>query len=153
MSSNIFGSNVKQQDEFKNKVDTHSKTLVGVIERQKGLESSVDTLHDKLELLDHNAIKNFRKVFEDLKHVKDEIKEMREDINSIKEFNSKVSKQLRLFSSKDEVVKLERYIDLWDPLNFVTRSELDEFKDKFKDELANVLEEFLLEDDQQEKEK
>ncbi len=142
MTNSIFGTSDKG-DEFKEKVEIHSKTLLTVIERQKDLESSLDFLGEKLDLVDHNAISNFKKLFSELKHLRDEIQDLREDIGILKEFDEKVQKQMRLVSSKDEVSKLEKYIDLWSPMDFVTRTELDEYKDNFKKELEEVIKEFL----------
>lgn len=144
MSTNIFGNaNEDQHKEFQNKVDTHSKTILSVIQRQKELESTFDSLAEKFEFLDHNNIENFKKVFNEIKGVKSELRDIKADIQKIKEQNQKIVKQLRLTAQVDEVKKLEKYIDLWEPLNFVTREELKESQDKFKEELAKIIEGFM----------
>lgn len=143
MANNIFGGAEKHPDEFKEKVDTHSKALLSVTQRQKDLESSIDLLSEKLELLDHNAVKNFRKLTQDLKEVRDDMKELKTEIEGMKEFNGKVAKQMKLMSTKDEVNKLEKYIDLWDPMNFLTRGEMEEFRVKIKKDFEEIIEKFL----------
>lgn len=144
MASNIFGSNnEKSQNEFKEKVDTQSKAILTVVERQKDTENSIDLLKEKLELLDHNTIKNIKKIFNDIKSIREEIKDIKSEIKDIQEFNSKVQKQLKLTASKDDVEKLDKYIDLWQPMNFVTRDELDEFRSKIKTDLEKIIEKFM----------
>ncbi len=144
MTNNIFGGgDEKLQSEFKEKVDTQTKALLGMVQRQKDLESSIDLLDEKIELLDHNSIKNFKKVNQDMKNIKSDLRELKSEIEIIKEFNDKVKKQLKLMSTRDEVAKLEKYIDLWNPMNFITREELEEFHQKVKDDLQNIVEEFL----------
>lgn len=144
MSTNIFGnSGNDEHKQFQEKVDTHSKTILSVIQRQKDLESSFDRLGEKFEFLDHNNIENFKKVFNDFKAIKSEIRDIKTDIQKIKEQNLKIVKQLKITAQIDEVKKLEKYIDLWEPLNFVTREELKESQEKFKEELAKIIEEFL----------
>lgn len=167
MSSNIFGnSDEKAKAAFNDKVDTHSKVILNIVERQKDIEATLDLLNEKIELLDHNSIKNFKDIFRNTKQVKNDVVELKEDILKLSEFSSKITKQFKLVSSKDEVIKLERYIDLWNPMNFVTREELDniginsmdksslitkeelgkfesKIKMEIKDELSKIVEGFL----------
>lgn len=143
MSNSIFSNSDKKSPDFQDKVDTHSRTLVSVIQRQKDLEASFDLFNEKLELLDHNAVKNFKNIFDDLREIKNEIRDLKHEIEILKEFNSKVTKQLRLFSPKDEVEKLEKYIDLWNPMQFVTRDELRDHREKIKKDLIGIIEKFL----------
>ncbi|MFW6286277.1 MAG: hypothetical protein ACOC16_04115 [Nanoarchaeota archaeon] len=144
MVSNIFGNgNDKLQTEFKEKVDTQSKAILTVFEKQKDVESSVDLLKEKLDLLDHNSIKNIKKIFNDIKSIRGELRELKSDINEIKEFNTKVQKQLNITASKDDVNKLDKYIDLWQPMDFVTRTELEQFRKKITKDLEKIVERFM----------
>lgn len=146
MGNSIFGGgNEKQQTEFKEKVDTHSKAILTVIERQKNIENSLELLNEKLELLDHNAIKNFKKIFNDTKNIKTDLRELKQDIIEIKDFNTKMSKQLKLMVTKDEVLKLEKYIDLWNPMEFITRGEMEEFRVKITSDIKHIINNFLKE--------
>lgn len=142
--SNIFNNTDKKDNkEFLEKVDVHSKAILTVTQRQKDLESSVDLLNDKFEMLDHNSVANFKKVSVDIKNLRDDLHDIKEDIKAIKEFNAKVAKQMRLMAGADEVAKLEKYIDLWDPMSFVTREELENSQKKTVDVLRQIIEEFL----------
>jgi 5'-deoxynucleotidase YfbR-like HD superfamily hydrolase len=145
MSNNIFGGNAEKQEQqqFKSTVDTHSKAILNVVQRQKDLESSIDVINEKLELLDHNSVKNFRKVNDDIKNLREDIKDLRSELSSIKEFNQKLTKQLKSFATRDEVGKLEKYVDFWEPMNFVTREEMDDFREKVKEDLREIVEGFI----------
>lgn len=146
MANSIFSNSddkKKEESDFKEKVDTHSKALLDVIQRQKDLESNLDLTNEKLELLDHNSIKNIKDVKNDMKDLRSDLMELKAELQEIKTFNAKVIKQMKITASKDEVTKLERYIDLWNPMNFVTREELekshDEYKEKILDEIKKIL--------------
>ena len=148
MANNIFGNQSgteKKGDAFQNKVDTHSKAILTVIERQKDVESSLDLLNEKLELVDHNSIKNFKKIFQDIKNIRGEVREVKQDLKKIQDFNMRISKQMALFTTKDEVTKLEKYIDLWDPMGFVTRDELEENNKKQVQVFKEIVKKFLIE--------
>lgn len=146
-SSNIFNTGDKKAgEEFKEKVDVHTKAILTVTQRQKDLEASIDLINDKFEMLDHNSVTNFKKVVSDIKNVRDDLHDLKDEIKQIKEFNLKVSKQMRLMAGADEVAKLEKYIDLWDPMGFVTREELESSQKKTVDVLRQIIEEFLKDD-------
>ena len=142
-----FGSDSTQAtQEIQTKVDTHSKALVSIVERQKNLESKIDISDEKIELLDHNVIKEFKSINQDMKHLRDEIHDIKEELEIIKEFQSKVKNQFKIMTTKDEVQKLERYIDLWNPMQFATHDQLLETKDKIISSITTEIEKFLMED-------
>jgi len=132
MTSNIFGGDNKAQTEFNDKVNVHSKALLNVVERLKDLESSLDLLNDKIELLDHNSVKNFKEIFHDIKVSRENISELKSSFVKVNEFNHKITKQIKLMTTKNEVSKLEKYIDLWNPMEFVSRDEVNQLQDKLR---------------------
>lgn len=142
-SSSVFDNKKKGQEFVKEQVDTHSKAILTVTQRQKDIEGSLDLLSEKLDLLDHNSIRNFRKANDEVKDAHNEIKELKAEIETLKEFNSKMAKQIKLMSTRDEVTKLEKYIDFWEPMNFVTRDEIAELRQKIKGDLEEIIEKVL----------
>lgn len=143
MSGNLFGSGDEKNKEFVSKVDTHSKTLVTIIQRQKDIESLLENIHEKIELIDHNAVSDFKKVFKKSKTLSDEITDLKSEFKKMQEYQEKLSKQLKLFSTIDEVKKLEKYVDLWDPMQFVSRDEFDKELKKNKKETVNQIAEII----------
>lgn len=147
MSSNLFNNGKKEEGSgFAEKVDTHTKTILAIIQRQKDIESSLDLVGEKIELLDHNSVKNFKKDHNDIKSLRDDIRELKQSLEDIREFNAKIKKQLKLMSTVDDVKKLEKYVDLWNPMDFVTRQEMDDFREKIKGDLISIVENFLEEE-------
>ncbi|MFW5704572.1 MAG: hypothetical protein ACOCXG_01895 [Nanoarchaeota archaeon] len=146
MANNIFGgSKDPKKDGMQEKVDSQSKAVLNLFQRQKDIESSLDLLGEKIELVDHNTINNFKKSFADIKELRENIREIKQELETIREFNSKLSKQLKIIATKDEVSKLEKYIDFWDPMNFVTREEMHENNKKQVQALKEVIQKILLE--------
>lgn len=146
MSNNIFGgegTKKKNSEEFQSKVDTHSKALLTVTQRQKDIENSLELVSEKIDMIDHNTVKDFKQIHNDQKQLKDEVNDLQADIRKIKEYNEKLAKQLKLFSTKDDVMKLEKYIDLWNPLDFVTREEMKKSQKEIVEKLTAVLEKVI----------
>ena len=140
-----FGSDSHQgaTQDMMTKIDTHSKALVSIVERQKDLEGKVELANDKIELLDHNVIKELRTINQDIKHLRDEIHDIKHSLEVTQEFQSKVKKQFKIVASTDDVQKLERYIDFWNPMQFATRTELIDLKDSIISHLTEEIEKFL----------
>jgi len=142
MVNSIFGDN-KDNTETISKIATHSKAILTVTQRQKDLESKIDLMNEKMELLDHNSISNFKKINADIKSLRTDMRNLTSDIKDLKIFNTKVKKQLILMTTKDEVKKLEKYIDLWNPMSFITRDELEKTQKQTIEAIKDIIENFL----------
>jgi predicted RNase H-like nuclease (RuvC/YqgF family) len=143
MGSSIFGDSKDEHSEAFTKIDTHSKAILIVTQRQKDLESKLDLVSEKIELLDHNSISNIKKINSDIKSLRTDMRDLTTDLEELKSFNSKVKKQLSLMTTKDEVKKLEKYIDLWNPMTFVTRQELKKNKEDTVEMIREIIGDFL----------
>lgn len=143
MANSIFGDSKTDNTEAFSKIDVHSKAILTVTQRQKDLESKLDIADEKIELLDHNSIASIKKINSDIKSLRTDMRELTSEITDLKSFNSKMKKQLTLMSTKDEVKKLEKYIDLWNPMAFVSRDELDKSKEETLIAIKEIIGEFL----------
>ena len=141
--SNIFQKSDNSQNNFKDKIDTQTKAILNVIQRQKDIENEIDILSQKADLSSTTTSENSKKFFRDIKNLRDDNLEIKRELQSLKNFNRKLLSQLKLFTIKDETKKLEKYINLWNPLGFITKDELNDFKKKQKDELKKIIKEFM----------
>ena len=127
--NNLFSNKkTKVNSNYDEKIGTQTKAILTVIQRQKDLESSIDNLFQKTDLNSQTLSKNSKKFFNEIKTLKEDNFELRKKVKILETFNSKLIKQIKLFSTKDETKKLEKYIDLWDPMQFVNGIELEEHK-------------------------
>ncbi len=143
MGNSIFGDSKDEHADSFAKIDTHSKAILTVTQRQKDLESKIDLLGEKIELLDHNSIANIKKINSDIKSLRTDMRDLTQDLGDLKSFNAKVKKQISLMTTKDEVKKLEKYIDLWNPMTFVTRDELKKSKEETLNAIKDIIGDFL----------
>lgn len=91
----------------------------------KTLEDKYSTLKKKAQVTEQNMITNDKKIIGDVKLINSEIMDLKTDLNDLKEKLVLLIKELKLSATKEEVKILEKYISYWEPLNFVTRQELD----------------------------
>ena len=105
-----------------------------------GITTDVNTLSRRLRLLEE-GFTNLRRFFQVTeeniiaknKHFSAEIKTLTSDVNEVRkeiqEMKDKlilVIRELQSVARKEEVKVLERYINLWNPIKFVTQNEVEQ---------------------------
>lgn len=115
---------IKRQEKLTEIAKQITEALSDLDRRVKVLEDRYVNLRKKNQLTDQN-------ILEAEKSVTKEIKMLQESTLSLKTTLSDVSEKLSLFNSEFENVAkktdlsvLQKYMDLWQPMNFVTRDEL-----------------------------
>lgn len=106
-------SQTTQQDFF---VDTSS--------RVRAIEGKYNLLRDRVLLVNQNMVEEWKKTTNELHLLNDEIKDVKVDLFRIKETLKHVLKELELYARKEDVKVLEKYINLWNPMKFVTESDV-----------------------------
>lgn len=94
-------------------------------ERLKILEGRYTDLSRKTQLIDKNALAERKKFTSEMKVVNDELLELKRDMNDMKTKIDMIITELKTCARKDELDSLSKYIDLWEPVNFATRNEVE----------------------------
>ena len=100
------------------------------------LEGKYNTTRERLLSINQTSIDHYKKINSDIHTLNDDIKEIKENIESLKKTIKDLIRELNLFARKDQVKILEKYINLWNPLNFVTEEEVLELIEKNKSKNA-----------------
>ncbi|MBS3134859.1 hypothetical protein J4406_00595 [Candidatus Woesearchaeota archaeon] len=93
-------------------------------ERVRVLESKYNYLRDRIILINENLISEYKKMNQDIKIIDSEIKDLKKDIFEMKEAMRHVLNEMKNFASKEHFKVLEKYINMWNPFNFVTEEEV-----------------------------
>jgi hypothetical protein len=88
------------------------------------VEQRVENLRRHLELIDSSLIEKHKTVVAEIRDVQDGMRSLRADIEFTKDLAERVAKRLEDLASREEVKVLQRYVEYWQPLSFVTRSEV-----------------------------
>ena len=97
-----------------------------IANRMRILEEKYNLSRERIFIINQNMIEQYKKLSEEIKAINDDIKEIKSDLFTIKEISKNSVKELEFFARKENLKVLEKYINLWNPLNFVTRDELEE---------------------------
>ena len=91
----------------------------------KGIEDRLTTMRKKLDVTEQNMLSTDKKIISEAKLMSSEILDMKSEIADLKEKLMLLVKELKLSATKEEVGIVQKYLSYWEPLNFVTRQELD----------------------------
>ena len=97
------------------------------------LEGKYNLTRERMLLINQNMIDHYKDLNNEIKTLNIEIKEMKETLEVIKETNINIVKELSFFARKDQLKILEKYINMWNPLNFITEEEVLELMKKNKE--------------------
>jgi|ETNmetMinimDraft_2_1059921.scaffolds.fasta_scaffold22375_2 cob(I)alamin adenosyltransferase len=95
-----------------------------VIGRVRINESRIANLRERLSVTDTNTISEFKKNSADLRDFNLEMKEIKTDLFHLKETLREMIKEMNAFARSQDVKVLEKYINMWNPLNFITEKEV-----------------------------
>jgi len=94
------------------------------------LEGKYNLTRERMLLINQNMIDHYKDLNTEIKTLNIEIKEMKETLEVIKETSTNIVKELSFFARKDQLKVLEKYINMWNPLNFITEEEVLELLKK-----------------------
>lgn len=100
-------------------------------------EARLANLRERLVVTDNNMIDEFRKVSEQIKDLNIELKSMKNDLFKLREAMKDVVNEMSSFARNSEMKVLEKYINTWNPLNFVTEKEVLEIIKNAKPEIKD----------------
>ena len=109
-----------------------------------GISSDVNSLSRRLRLLEEgftnirrfsqiaeeNAIARNRHFSSEIKTLTSDINELRKEILELKDKILLIIRELQSVARKEEVKVLEKYINLWNPIKFVTQNEVGQIIDE-----------------------
>ena len=100
--------------------------------RVRILEGKYSLTRERMMTINQNMIDHYKSSKADIKILKEDIKEIKETLESLKKTVKDIIKELRFFARKDKLKIIEKYINFWNPLNFVTEEEVLKLIEKNK---------------------
>ena len=98
--------------------------------RLRIIEDRLDLLRQLIENLEVNFVEKDKKVEIQINQLNKDISELRKDIQELNLKINAILDQLPLFATSDRVEVIEKYLDLINPFDFLTRKEAIELINK-----------------------
>ena len=117
----LFHKNVPQQPDF----GAVQEDISNVSRRLRTLEEGFTNLRRALQVTDQNILGKNKVFSTEIRTIASDISDIKSDINSIKEKILEMVNDLEEVAKKEEVKVLEKYINFWNPVKFVTQNEVE----------------------------
>lgn len=102
------------------------------------LESKYNIMRDRIFLINQNMLEEYKKLIGEIRTIDSEIKDVKRNLFEIKNVLDHIIKEMQFFAKKENLRVLEKYINFWNPLNFVTEKEVIQImKEKLKEDNKN----------------
>ncbi len=119
----LFSS--KKPDTSPNLLMQVTSQINNVATRLKIMEDRYNNLRRKIQVLEDNMLRDQKKTDTDLKATNAVVTETNQTINQLKDNVKLIINELKLCAKNEDVDVLKRYIELWEPLQYVTHNEFD----------------------------
>lgn len=98
--------------------------------RVRILEGKYSLTRERMIVINQNMLDHYKKMSGEIKVLREEITEIKDSLNLLKDTIKNVVKELQLLARKEELKVLEKYINMWNPLNVMTKEEVEELIEK-----------------------
>ena len=91
----------------------------------KGLEGKVNNLLREMDLIKNDFIKKQAQLRKEMKGLSDDLTEMKHTQEKMNQKMDLIVKELNTTAGVEDVQVLKKYIEYWNPLNFVTQRDVE----------------------------
>jgi hypothetical protein len=89
------------------------------------LEERYSLMRNKSQVTEESMIELERGMSKDIKSINDDITELKHQLKDIIDKLRLIDAEMKNLTKREEFKVLEHYLDMWQPMGFVTRAELD----------------------------
>lgn len=134
----LFAPKPKQGLDLNKNMADLAGELNNVSRRLMILEERYTSLRKKTQLTDQNMLENHKKLMTEMHATHEQVDDLRKDLNDTIDKMKIVVRELKECAKHNEVEVLQKYINLWQPINFITRDAAtklvkEEVESKFKE--------------------
>ena len=119
----ILGQDKKNQADAE-KLEEIGAQLKSLTTRLRSLEEKYKNMRAGLQTNEKNSLDESKKVKAEIQDTNQQVYEMRKNFKDVKEKMDIIIKELGLTAKKENVESIQKYLDLWNPVNFVSQNEI-----------------------------
>jgi uncharacterized coiled-coil protein SlyX len=97
--------------------------------RLRLLEERFASQRKNVHVMEHNMITEHKKLQQDIRTLQQDFDDLKKQLYEMKQQFDLIGSALRDTAKREDVIVLEKYINLWEPLQFVTRGEVERLID------------------------
>lgn len=117
---NPFGSKAPKTDPA---LTSLNEELNQSLRTLRMLEERYSTLRKKMQLSEQNIIDDTNKIFTQIKLIVSDINDLKMKVNDIRQKLEIFEREIEGMASRQDVIILQRYLDMWEPMTFLTEKD------------------------------
>ena len=100
--------------------------LADMNNRVRSLETKYSIFGERLLIVNQNMIEEYKKIMKEMKAIDADLQKMKVELVETKSIIKSMVTEMDLFAKKGQVKVLEKYLDLWSPMHFVTEEQVNQ---------------------------
>lgn len=140
----MFGKKKENSEQDAKKVSELTKELNNVSTRLKIIEERYINIRKKMQVIEQDMLNDNKKTNKEIHANVEGIKEINGTIEELKSKLRIIVKELKLCAKSDDVQMLQKYISYWEPVDFITRHEMERVIEEEITEKFEMLKEEIL---------
>ncbi len=116
----IFHKAAQQQD-----LSSFSEDIGNLTRRLRVLEEGFTSIRRALQVTEQNMLAKNKVFATEIRALTSDINDVKKEISEVKEKIVEIVKELEGVAKREEVKVLEKYINYWNPIKFVTQNEVE----------------------------
>lgn len=124
----LFSS--KKQEPTPNLLMQATAQINNVATRLKIIEDRYNNLRRKIQVLEDNMLRDQKKNDTNIKATNAIVTETNQTVQDMRDKIKLIINELKLCAKSEDVEVLKRYIELWEPLQYVTKNEFEHLLDE-----------------------
>ena len=117
----LFSSKPKQGLDINKHVADIAGEMNNISRRMMVLEERYTNLRKKTQLTDQNMLNNHKRIMTEIHATHGQVDEIRKHINDMTDKLKIIVRELKECAKHSDVEVLQKYINIWEPVNFITR--------------------------------
>jgi type IV secretory pathway VirB10-like protein len=109
--------------------------IIEMGQRIRMIEEKFANLRSKTEVMDSNMLSNAKKEANDIRAANEEMNEFARNINDMKDKMKMMIEELKMSAKKEEMDTIKKYLEYWQPAEFVSRKEMMNAMRELREEL------------------
>lgn len=99
--------------------------MIEMVRRSRVLEGRYANLEKRAQTVEETMIEHNRKLLSSIRSLSQELVDVKKGLADLKEKMGYMANELKDFSRREEVQVMKKYLDYWQPMNFVTVNQVE----------------------------
>jgi len=123
----IFEKKKSVDDKGPTPYETLSKNVTSAGSRLRVLEERYSNIRKKTQMTDQSMLEFERDMRNEIRGLNQDLLDIKREFSEVKDSLLTITSEMKSSVKQNEFKVIEKYVDMWQPMNFVTREEFEKY--------------------------